>query len=104
MSEWISVNDRLPNEPEAVLAYGGTGSGTGISDDIAILLYWSHNRWEYFDDGVLFDAAPPTHWMPLPKPPQVSPKDQSEVMAIKPKVLLCFPGDTATALRILSQQ
>ena len=61
MSEWISVEDRLPNEEGACLIVHSNGSDCGY----------------YFADTKLFDAdtydfPEVTHWMPLPE----SPKEQ----------------------------
>lgn len=93
MSEWISVKDRMPEDGQPVLI-------------------WAFNRVQFGElcdeffvgDECAWKIAQVSHWMPMPTSPHLPPKDQSEVMAIKPKVLLCFPGDTATVLRILSQQ
>ena len=59
MSEWISVEDRLPNEEGACLIVHFNGSDCGY----------------YFADTKLFDSdtydfPEVTHWMPLPKAPK----------------------------------
>lgn len=56
--EWISVDERLPNEAESVLAYGETGIcfATRYEGDwLTPMIY----------PGEL------THWMPLPEPPMM---------------------------------
>jgi hypothetical protein len=47
--EWISVEDRLPEEGEHILVCYSDG--------------WICDQYTPFDDGV-------THWMPLPEPPK----------------------------------
>ena len=77
MMEWISVEDRLPNEltghknisylcSENVLVYDSE------DDEVMVLFYdydsyrWDSNR---FDDEFL-DNSVITHWQPLPLPPK----------------------------------
>lgn len=65
MGEWIRVDDRLPENGEDVLVYQKGGVHGGRDMDIEYLQgdgYWS-------DQG-LFSGI--THWMPLPKPPEVN--------------------------------
>jgi hypothetical protein len=59
MSEWISVNDRLPKLWQNALTYR---AGYGV-------------QYEFMkaDGGWREDfscSSPVTHWMPLPKPPK----------------------------------
>ena len=58
-SEWISVDDRLPNKHELVLAY--YVSGAIRTDFIA-----SYGEW--FE---VHEYGKPTHWMPLPEAPKM---------------------------------
>lgn len=62
MSEWISVNDRLPQPGDRVLLSCGCFVGEGY-----FLIDGSIGRfgrpWSDFDDRHLV-----THWMPLPEP------------------------------------
>lgn len=51
-SEWISVDERLPDE-----AYFGNG-----------LFRWSDNE----------EFVPVTHWMPLPQPPKMRKEDEGK--------------------------
>lgn len=55
--DWISVDDRLPEEGDRVLSYSNGGM---MQRD-----YIYRNKWESYDRGYNV-----THWMPLPKPPQ----------------------------------
>lgn len=57
--EWISVNDRLPDEYENVLTYGERPSYDVVY--VNRLIDKENGEWLY--DGV-------THWMPLPKIPK----------------------------------
>ena len=64
VQEWISVEDRLPEDDSDVLAYSGIGEESRIYPAC-------------YSNGVWFDCvfnAPATdtttHWMPFPKPPK----------------------------------
>lgn len=70
MSEWISVDDRLPEIGEVVLAYSNEYNVFYVAERFIV------SDRVYFDcsitpsyDGHMYRN--PTHWMPLPKPPQV---------------------------------
>lgn len=80
MSEWISVEDGLPELYEAVLCTNSRVFGVG---DKYRRPYWQARRTEI--GGTLEDGTPKwvwqafvtdvielgaTHWMPLPEPPQ----------------------------------
>ncbi|HXT83635.1 MAG TPA: DUF551 domain-containing protein [Verrucomicrobiae bacterium] len=63
MTEWISVNDKLPPFQTDVLV---------VEDEhICIAIYWDNsnidekNNWSYHGGEVI-----PTHWMPLPELPK----------------------------------
>ena len=66
--EWISVNERLPEEDEDVLVMTAEGKFASGGMHVASLdedgvWYPSHgDGWEFPDV---------THWMPLPEPPEV---------------------------------
>ena len=53
MSEWISVEDELPDEQEQVLGF----SNTGVVEIYETLWREDFGIWQI------------THWQPLPKPP-----------------------------------
>jgi len=66
--EWISVKDKLPNNGDAVLI---------IENNIILvaLYYQVEPPWCWdIPDGICYCTAnidiKPTHWMPLPKPPE----------------------------------
>ena len=58
MSEWISVQDKLPEEDSLILAYMEGFGGVKRVDVIR------------FDPRYSTVSRTVTHWMPLPKPPK----------------------------------
>lgn len=63
MSEWISVEDRLPLMDEYVLIWDGKDIEKGHRIDLRDGWYWTH--YDYLEThGV-------THWMPLPDKPAI---------------------------------
>ena len=54
--EWISIDERTPNNYEAVLVYFDNGKNPGID-----IFTWN-DKW-YKPNSI-------THWMPLPEPPK----------------------------------
>jgi hypothetical protein len=75
MGDWISVEDRLPEEGVPVLAIDMEGGEPGIlfavRDGMEWLeqdsTLWIRGKWKA--DGVWLVG--PTHWQPLPEPPEV---------------------------------
>jgi len=70
MSEWISVEDRLPDKSKDVLIVSGKEITVAYLDQ---WLEWSLGG----DYECTYDMADcvltnkkPTHWMPLPEPPK----------------------------------
>lgn len=62
MSEWISVEERLPSNETRVLIMHGDVVATGV---------WSGLSWSAFSiDRPINIYREVTHWMPLPEPPQ----------------------------------
>jgi hypothetical protein len=61
LSEWISIDDRLPNRAEDVIVF----SEDKFQIDIGFLM---NGKW-FSDRGELPTV---THWMPLPNPPEVT--------------------------------
>ena len=65
MSEWISVNDRLPPLDKTVLVcWSGLPNIEPEKDFMICNEDCSFNYWANFV------GCPPTHWMPLPEPPK----------------------------------
>ena len=66
MSNWISVEDELPNKPKYYLVFTRCGSIWNTS-----LLFWNMGdvtpKWEDRDRDYQDNV---THWMPLPEPPK----------------------------------
>jgi len=60
-AEWIAVSERLPEDGEQCLAARG--------DDVGIV--WWHSEPPKFIHEDIDNAWIPTHWIPLPAPPEV---------------------------------
>ena len=65
MSEWIKVEDRLPDGFESVIAAGLLDGDEKVSVNEA---YYA-GRWESVRGHTMLRGV--THWMPLPQPPKV---------------------------------
>lgn len=61
MSEWISVKDRLPKDGQLVLI-----CTAGIKDAASFTDFYFPKYRKWALQGMTFH---PTHWMPLPEPP-----------------------------------
>lgn len=60
---WIPVEERLPDEEEVVLVWGGASVYTAKRhNEYGGLMWWKLNSKRHYCN--------PTHWMPLPKPPK----------------------------------
>ena len=65
--EWISVNDRLPDKNQAVLAYRGEFRG----DMMDTYTHLNNGLWEdAYGYRVSTEHEGITHWMELPEPPK----------------------------------
>ena len=70
-SDWISVEERLPEDEGKVLAYYGfdrNGNGNLSGMFIGTLVYYCFDNrpsWQHADLSLVV-----THWMPLPEPPK----------------------------------
>jgi hypothetical protein len=63
---WIPVSERLPERGGAVLGFLARSTTEGDHD--------YHMAWRHMDDrpGLRWNGpGEPSHWMPLPKPPEV---------------------------------
>lgn len=71
MSEWISVRDRLPEKWMEVLVavrIGGVYCIGGIATRGK--LEWHYDYLNVNGANFHMDGCNPTHWMPLPEPPE----------------------------------
>ena len=57
VQEWVSANDRLPNEPMRCLVYTKRGK------------YWGYEI-TYYNQGFYTQYAEAIYWIPLPQPPK----------------------------------
>ena len=71
VQEWISVDDRLPDQSGEVLVIVSGNPQKNITLDCAYELAeydpydgWIMEMWPEWEDAVV------THWMPLPEPPK----------------------------------
>ena len=71
--QWISVNDRLPEHMEDVVAF--------TDRKRCLIVKYNHHNLPFSDEPIgwcfrswmmPYDAEQITHWMPLPKPPRDS--------------------------------
>lgn len=62
MSEWISVDERLPEEGILVIV-----CDKNAKDAASFISFYFHERKVWSFCGMTFH---PTHWMPLPEPPK----------------------------------
>ena len=63
LSNWISVNERLPEDGVDVLV------GYDFADNDPFIMTYEDGRWFYGIDGDFMLNNNITHWMPLPEPP-----------------------------------
>ena len=61
---WISVEDRLPNNFEKVLAYHE------LYEQIYIASFFEHDGWQSWENENWVDIENVSAWMPLPKAPK----------------------------------
>lgn len=73
--KWISVKDKLPENIDDVLAWSAAYQMHGVFYYRAADARWiAQTDYIDFDCGCQTDKGVNiTHWMPLPKPPQLTP-------------------------------
>ena len=71
MSEWISVDDRLPERNAHVLVHYITHTKNSVQ---SVALHFDSIQWRQLVGGGLMieknGVKKVTHWMPLPEPPK----------------------------------
>ena len=75
VQEWISVNDRLPEEDNnyiVTVCDEGCSDGEGIwYSTVVVVAEYYKGSWTWYDGGSEYSLEDiVTHWMPLPQPPK----------------------------------
>lgn len=90
MAEWISVEDRMPENNDYVLAWSPRYG--------QVVIAWYYNEdglWRTEDNFAPF----PSHWMPLPEPPE-NETDYTEVGLEEPEDI-DFPCDAPSLVQTI---
>lgn len=71
-SEWISVDERLPEECKNVLCFARNKTMIAFMEKVEdcgeyVPVFWD---WVAYDRDDTYDEVCATHWMPLPEPPK----------------------------------
>jgi len=66
MSEWIDVKDRLPESDSPVFVHFPDGTGDG---SMGLAFYFAKDR-RFTWPSWAPQTDQPTHWMPVPAPPE----------------------------------
>ena len=71
-TEWISVDERLPEEGKNVLCIEGNKTFIAFMETVEdcgthVPVFWD---WVAYDRDDTWNEVCPTHWMPLPEPPK----------------------------------
>lgn len=70
MEQWVSVEDRLPEESENVLMHYELVNKKGIKHFATYLGFYYYGDWKFAENGDVVKDRNVTHWMPLPQPPK----------------------------------
>ena len=72
-AEWISVEERLPEECKNVLCFARNKTMIAFMEKVEdcgefVPVFWD---WVAYDRDDTYDEVCATHWMPLPQPPKM---------------------------------
>ena len=76
VQEWISVDDRLPEESGNYIvccddSFCSYGEGIWYSSDVVVVSEYYKGSWIWYEGGTEWSLENiVTHWMPLPQPPK----------------------------------
>lgn len=75
VQEWISVDDRLPEEDDNYIVTAcdeGCSAGEGIwYSTVVVVAEYYKGSWTWYEGSSEYSLeGTVTHWMPLPKPPK----------------------------------
>lgn len=70
-TQWVSVEDRLPEDGEKVLVFGKCRCSK-VKPYTNTAYYYDASNKPYWDMGCYKQDEVITHWMPLPEPPKES--------------------------------
>ena len=67
---WISVEERLPEDTNPVIAFCNGKAGNVSFEDAEILAIYEEGEGWWWGSHPEISHIPVTHWMPLPEPPK----------------------------------
>ena len=72
--EWISIDDRLPDECKNVLCFDGSKTIIAFMEKTEDCGEYVPVFWDFvaYDRDDTYDEVCATHWMPLPEPPKMT--------------------------------
>lgn len=72
--------ESAPKDGTEIIACGTQTFDAGCKPEpFTNIICWSSNRWQ---DGTIADEPKPTHWQPLPTPPNATPQAAPDTIAI----------------------
>lgn len=71
MSEWIKIEDRLPDNVGEYIVCAQYAERIRYRQIVTLAKY-GLNEWIWYENGIEWDISGiVTHWMPLPEPPRM---------------------------------
>ncbi len=61
MAEWMKCDEWMPEDGQRVLAY--------LGESVGIVTFYASRYGSYYADDESYEMTP-THWMPMPEPPE----------------------------------